>query len=617
MKKRIYISSVACCLLALTGCVQTQKSVVTPPQRPSYERPPQQTTDIYTEPAVSPQPMGTEGQKQLPRYLDLSDDTEISLEQVTTETVMPSMNYINDRIFEYSRKLDRWKDLDNQSLAVNLSQEDTEQMVRCFRRLQNVLNGYTGLQEEILQSRRLAGTGEVSGAVMQELQKSDIEFLESPCGRLLSAPDDKGAGWGQREETADLAQIETLIERYAANQEYEEVVQVWLQIPQGQIERVDLLSKLRYGSALMYLHQEEQAAEVYQQIVDQMSSSEEQSTDLISLRKILADLYTASGNFSAAELQYDKISQDYIMLGEIDEWSKLQLSILERSLKGSPELTEYSGLLRNYLGFIPEKDGYKIAWQAEDFLLNYPYSAVSSNVDIIKAKSQQRADKWFNSFMGKIDQLVTDKKFPEAIELLETVPTDLIDDERREILKLKKDDLVLAEAVDRETNKLAKVQELQRKWNNGMLMVKAERFDEAITIFTEMLDTEYGVKAEEKINEVSLLAAKAERRKAASLFIRFTKTTDLDSQKKLLLESRKMLKDILVKYPDVEIAEKVRGNIERVEQEMNSLDPMLLQTADNDMFEELRQDQDAFDMNLDDQRLPEEQTPIIEQTLIQ
>lgn len=616
MKKRLYISSVACCLLALTGCVQTQKRVVNPSEAPTYERPTQTTTDIYSE-SVRTQPTGTEGQKPQPRYLDISDDTDISLEQVTAETVIPSMNYINDRIFEYSRKLDRWKDLDSQSLAVNLSQEDTEQMVRCFRRLQNVLNGYTGLQEEILQSRRLAGSGEVSSSVIQDLQKNDIEFLESVCGRLLSAPDDKGTGWGQREETADLAQIETLIERYAGNQEYEEVVQVWLQIPQGQIERVDLLSKLRYGSALMYLHQEEQAAEVYQQIVDQMSSSEEQSTDLISLRKILADLYTASGNFPAAELQYDKISQDYVMLGEIDEWSKLQLSILERSLKGSPELTEYSGLLRNYLGFIPEKDGYKIAWQAEDFLLNYPYSAVSSNVDIIKSKSRERADKWFNGFMGKVDQLVENKKFQEAIELLETVPTDLIDDEKRELLKLKKDDLVLAEAVDRETDKLAKVQELQRKWNNGMLMVKAERFDEAITIFTEMLDTEYAVKAEDKISEVSLLAAKAERRKAASLFIRFTKTTDLDSQKKLLLESRKMLKDILVKYPDVEIAEKVRGNIQRVEQEMNTLDPMLLQNADNALLDDPREDKDVFDININDQVLPEEQTPIIEETLIQ
>ena len=52
------------------------------------------------------------------------------------------------------------------------------------------------------------------------------------------------------------------------------------------------------------------------------------------------------------------------------------------------------------------------------------------------------------------------------------------------------------------------------------------------------MDTEYSTKAETKIKELSLEAAKADRRKAADLFIRFTKTTDPESKKKLLVESR-------------------------------------------------------------------------------
>ena len=77
------------------------------------------------------------------------------------------------------------------------------------------------------------------------------------------------------------------------------------------------------------------------------------------------------------------------------------------------------------------------------------------------------------------------------------------------------------------------------------------------------------------------LAAREERRKAADLFIRYTKTNDVEGQKKLLIESRKILKEILVKYPDVDIAEKVRGNIKRVEQEMNAIDPTLLSKVDS------------------------------------
>ena len=42
------------------------------------------------------------------------------------------------------------------------------------------------------------------------------------------------------------------------------------------------------------------------------------------------------------------------------------------------------------------------------------------------------------------------------------------------------------------------------------------------------------------------------------------------------MESRSILKNILVKYPEVDIAKKVLGNISRVENEMNVLDPLLL-----------------------------------------
>ncbi len=48
------------------------------------------------------------------------------------------------------------------------------------------------------------------------------------------------------------------------------------------------------------------------------------------------------------------------------------------------------------------------------------------------------------------------------------------------------------------------------------------------------------------------------------------------------MESRKLLKNILVKYPEVEIAPKVVGNIERVEQEMNAIDPNLVFMADQE-----------------------------------
>ncbi len=107
-------------------------------------------------------------------------------------------------------------------------------MVSCFRQLQDVLNGYSELRSKMLQAPEVAVATRISNEEIFELQKNDIAFLENACGRLLADSEDKSVGWNQREEGADLTQLETLIARYATNKEYEEIVQVWSKIPESQ-----------------------------------------------------------------------------------------------------------------------------------------------------------------------------------------------------------------------------------------------------------------------------------------------------------------------------------------------------------------------------------------------
>ncbi len=526
---------------------------------------------------------------------------------VADQAALLPVGYVNDRIFEYGRKLERWKELDNQAVVVQLDKEQSEAMVRCFRDLQAVLNGYQQMRDTLLQ-RNVITPEAVTPEQVLNLQRQDISFLEGICGRMLGQAHDEDAGWQQRQKGADLNQVETLIERYSANGEYHEVVQVWLKIPAHQVDRVSLKTRILYGNALMYLDQPEQAAQIYQQIVDAMSDSEEQPTDLLSLRKVLADLYTSYGNYPAAQRQYNQISDDYEAIGSIQQWANLQLSILERSETGSPELNEFSSLLRGYLGYLPRRDGYSIVWQADTFLETYPYSPVSSNVDAIREDALRRADAWFNDYLSRSAELAEERKFQDAMELLQTIPEDLVGEEQFQRVQDRLEELVLAEEVERETRKIERMQELQRTWNDGMLRADAEDYDGAIEVFTTLLDSEFGARAQEKIKELSLKAAMNERRRAADLFIRFSKTTDIESKKRLLVESRRVLKDILVKYPEVEIADKVVGNINRVEQEMNALDPQLLPTIkEEERRQELLQDEgqqsvpvgvDVFDLPL-------------------
>ncbi len=568
MKKIAWNALVLFFVISLGACAIPKKSQIqTPPAIPAVKKPP--TAPISETMIVEPTP---------PIMTLEPEQPEIAEGNIHDN--LPSMAFVNDRIYEYGRKLERWKELDSQSVKRQVKDTEAAEMVRCFRNLQTVLNSYTDLRSKLLQAQKIATAERIGNAGVIEIEKNDIAFLESSCGRLLVDSTDQGTGWNQREDSADLAQLETLIDRYSENREHQEVVQVFQKIPAGQVVRVQLRTKIHYGNALMYLHKEEKAAEIYQQVVDQMSSSDMQATDIVSLRKILADLYTASGNYKAAAVQYKTISDDYQNLGRLEEWSKVQLSILDRSKESGPELKEYSAILRDYLGYVAEKGGYKLLWQAENFLTKYPYSPVAANVDIIKAKVKAAADKWFDGFMAKVEKLRAEKKFEEAQDLLKTLPSDIISPDKQLALKGKKEELSLTDAVEKETQRMALMQDLQKQWNNGMLLAKAEKFDEAIAVFTKLLDGEYSTKAQVKIKEMSLEAAKADRKKAAGLFTRFTKTTDVESKKKLLLETHKLLKSILVKYPDVDIKSKVIGNLERVEQEMMAIDPKLVVFAD-------------------------------------
>jgi hypothetical protein len=81
--------------------------------------------------------------------------------------------------------------------------------------------------------------------------------------------------------------------------------------------------------------------------------------------------------------------------------------------------------------------------------------------------------------------------------------------------------------------------------------------------------------------DLSFKGVQDEHRKAVELYVRATKTTDIAEKKKLLVESRRILKDILDKYhPNAAIASGVASNIEQVEKELRSLDSSLPQYTD-------------------------------------
>ncbi len=566
MKKIFCSSALFLIFTGVTGCTVPQKSVQSPSPAPviTVERPPVGMVKRVERESMSQEP-------------EVLAPPEVETVTENSELSYPSLRYVNERILTYGRKLDRWKELDKEAAGTDLSRKEVEKRVRCFREVQKMLDSYNAVRNKMIHVKKLDERADaISTAEIFTLQRDDTVFLEGDCAEFLKDDVPGSLGWGSDDTNIDLEKLEKLISRHFAAELYEEVVQAWAHIPPEQRNRVSIRTKVNYGNALMYLHQEEKAADVYRGVVEEMAESDEQALDLISLRRVLADLYTAGGNYRAAGEQYEKISKDYLNLGRLEEWSKLQLSILDRAANGSPELTEYSSLLRNFLGFIPRKDGYNVVWEAEQFLTDYPYSPVTSNVDFIKRVSGEMADRWFVDQVGEVDRLIGLQKFDEAEEYLNTIPIDIISTEKQFQLKEKKEELQLASAVSKETEKLEKLQTLQHRWNEAMLLARDGHYDEALAAFHELEDTEYRQKAMAQIDKLILEAANAKRREAAQLYRRYTKTSDVQTQKQLLLDARSVLKYILEKYPNKEIRSKVEDNLLRVEEEIKILDPHLL-----------------------------------------
>lgn len=242
-------TAILCSTLLLSGCLYDKKRVVSSDEMTFSDNQGLETTEsLAPKQIIQPLPFSS-GQEQI------ADQKQIYSDLSEEGVALPDMEYVNDRIFEYGRKLERWKELDSQAVVLDLDEEASEEMVRCFRELQKVLGGYNKIHGDLLQQDFMSSTNLISNREILELEQRDITFLESSCGRLLKSGEDKGAGWEQRQDKADLPQIETLVERYAKNNEFEEIVQVWQQIPEHQLDRVHLNTRISYGNALMALHQ--------------------------------------------------------------------------------------------------------------------------------------------------------------------------------------------------------------------------------------------------------------------------------------------------------------------------------------------------------------------------
>ncbi len=543
------------------GCVADKQMI--PPYQGKAQREVAMQQPGYERPVVEePLPAGQTPEPPSHRQQVLADD----------DLMLPVLTHINERIFSYEQKLAAWKKQVEEGWVPG-SGEQSDAADSCRQQMQVILEQYNDLHRQLLQRDSVTTADLLKGETLLNLEKQDFQFLESDCN--ASAAGEQAVVPGQSTgEVLSGRKAQAISDAYAAGdyektiQEYEDLLGETFQDPPYEVS-------LAYGKALMKTGHESDGRKVFQDLLARIRQNDQALWEF-QLMQLIGDLDFALGTYDSARSQYNELVRVYKELSEKNNWAKQQLSVLNVADEQSEEVKAYSELLRSYLAYNPDRDGFTVVRKAEAFIDTYPYSLVASSADHLVTVSRESAEQWYQNLLQQVDELAAEEKFQEALLLLERVPRTILPLEKQQELAAKSTELATTEAITRETRLLALEQQLQEDWNKGMTFLERKEYDQAIEAFSKLLDSSYGDRARARIDEAASLAAQEDRKRAAELFVRSNRTSDLESRKKLLLSSRKLLQDILIKYPQSDLISKVQRNLKRIDKEINAIDPSLL-----------------------------------------
>jgi len=555
------------------------------------------TSDITNTPVPSGQPVIQEpaSQSQPPEQPEskIDDSAQVSSrvsifgrpeipETNVVQVDSADIEFVQLRLAEYESKFEYWLEISEMAQEGELAEELTALETECMRNLERILTGYSLLLEKMQQGDTVP-FDRIATVDPKNMQQLDIEFLESRCGELLAMnipPRDEFMPEAVPEISLDEA--EKLIASYVEQENYQGVLLAFGQLARDfPDQKPSLATRLNYGLALRYTGQIEAAARHFKNMLE----SGDLSIEPLSLQREIADLLLASGNVAAAESYYDSVILGHESIGAEKTWAEEQLVFLHSADPESEEMTAYMKLLREFQMYDYRIDAPRLNKAINAFATEYAGSPSAVSALRLKTFAQDELKSWFDRQLVKIDFLVAEKKFTEAIDILKSMTRYYLPAELQAVVQRTYYEVAQAENLEIETQRRIQEMELTEQWDAAVNLLDSQRYDIAISAFEALMGTEYEDKAKMKIIEAANEAAGQMRKEAASLFIRAGKTPDLEQKKELLLASHRLLTEILARYPQTDLLDKVHQNIAILEAQIQRFDPALL--------EELRQENSA------------------------
>ena len=554
----------------LNNCVADKKTVDPYPDR------------SYTKSAAKVRPNSSQSAKPAPRNSSVEktapkksiwQPAEMSKE-ISSKSILPMMTMVNDRIIVYEGKAEQWNAFVSEASNIQLEEEQKDKIASCQSQLTYILDGYETLHMQLIRESSSDTTDASIIESFLETERLDINFLEGDCHKIVLAAEQQGA-WIEGTRERLLEERERELNEKMLSGDYLQVIELYIQLPLAEGQHASYEATHNYGQALLRSGRENDAAEVFQSMLLNLREQNLIEREF-KLMKLIADIQFGMENFDQAFERYIHIINRYAGLGENIDWARKQQTIISSRNSRGIEVRNYAELIKAYLTYNVERDAFKVFLLASSFLEDFPDSVVTPTVNHVLYESRDRAEAWFASVMQRVSTLRGAKKFQEALQLVENLPIHYMPLDKREQLGMLTDDLVSASFEEEESKRIAFEEAMQDIWSKAQNLLQAKDYDQAIEVFTSLLETTYADRAHDKIVEASQLAAQEDRREAAELFVRSNKAQDRNTKIALLLKSRQLLKGILTKYPKSGLVEKAQRNLDRIEAEIRSIDPALL-----------------------------------------
>jgi tetratricopeptide (TPR) repeat protein len=526
-------------------------------------------------------------------------DTSIRADQPPTEVVQkdvlrPTMQSLKSRIRSNEQRLEEWHEVERKTATMSLPQEKMYRIDECRSNVQHILLEYNALQRQLQQESKAEAAQLLAANALLQLNQQDIEYLEGGCGRLLTEL--KTAVLPPLVATAD-PQIKAAFD----NADYSQVINLYGPLGQvaGQIPAPE--TTFLYGQALLKNYQEQEANRVLGDLLVRVRQMRGQEAVLLPLLQCMADLYFSLESYPEARTHYEELLRLSIDKGaRKEEWAGLQLAALQPGSANPTELKTYTLMVRNYLAYVPKRDGYSLNDQTDKFLKAYPASHLTANVNMIKKTSREQADSWLNQGIKRIEAQAGERietadpavaagtvaganvassqpgspGSPASAVSSPSLPTpNPIAGNASQMTNPAQPTSALPQPVP-VTAPAAPENEraLKEDYEKGLAHLQAKEYDKAIERFNRLQRTSYEAKARPQLEEASRLGAQDLRQKAAELFGRTQSSRDTDEKRKYLLASRDLLQNILTKYPQSGLTDKVQKNLARIDADLRALD---------------------------------------------